>query len=433
MPAYESKIDTYKILMQSISDTFHNAIAEYSYPFQDGAALDYMGENARHITFDCWFFKNRYAEHHDFLAHIRSGDIYELTHPEYGTIQGRIKSPSVRHDDRKNLAIIRIEFIEQVIGEEISRDINIVNAVETSFIRGQQENQDAFAAEFTKASGADSKEVLTVDVDTSKSLLSQFTTVSAKTRSLLADIDRMKGVLDNWLFLVTTPVDALINVVDYGTTLPGYVIGSVAAAVEKIVTAKRKVTTAPGRFTASLKTELTALKLSVNNISENESGCTMLAHAIDISGALSAGLTVGNMYSDDDDNRLEFEKNIAIDAFDYSGRMVADIDPIEIFNVNELENSLYLVREMIQAAYNWDRENLISLKDLAEELARYVSMVKLQRDRIVVVDTGTTMIPIHRLCVDNGLPYRYLDLVMAINDIRNPTFAEGEVNIYERP
>jgi len=352
-----------------------------------------MGENARRITFDCWFFNSRYEEHHDFLAHIRTGDIYELTHPEYGTISGRIKSPGVRHDDRKNLAVIRIEFIEQVIGEEISRDINIVNVVETSFIQGQQENQDAFASDFTDASGADSKEALTVDLDTTKSLLSQFTTLSSKTRQMLADIDRMKGVLDYWLYLVTVPVDALINVIDYGTLLPGYVIGSVAGAVEKIVTAKRKVTTAPGRFTASLKTGLTALKLAVKNVSDDVDAYTMIEHTIDISGALSAGLTVGTMYSNDDDNRLDFEKNIAIDAFDYSGRLVADIDSIEIYNVNELENSLYLVREMIQAAYNHDRENLLSLKDTAEELARYVSHVKLQRDRIVTVNTGTTMRP----------------------------------------
>jgi len=44
-----------RIQFETLDDTFEKAIAQYNYPFADGADLEDMGQKARVIKFRCHF------------------------------------------------------------------------------------------------------------------------------------------------------------------------------------------------------------------------------------------------------------------------------------------------------------------------------------------------------------------------------------------
>jgi hypothetical protein len=435
MPSFVARIDSFVLEMLEIEDTFENSIAEYTYPFADGAALDYMGEKARRITFDCIFNKSKYNNHYEFLEHIRSGLLYELVHPRYGSIMGRISNPRVRHDERKNFVTITITFIEQKLGEEVPTVVNIVSQVNSAYTSGITQAMGAFEADVENELGLNSKGLLskTINFDVGIPLLSQCGSFASTVRNMVADMDRMLGVIDYYMEEITLPADAIIGAIDFGTRLPGRVVGSIAQAVERIAAAKNSVESSPSSFVASFKSAVNDLKKLFGNESEDESVKAVIVNSTSICAALSCGVCVGYLYNSDEQLQAAFEKNIEINSFDNMGRLTATADAVGLYCSNELENSLYMARIMLLEGLNVNRENMIAMKTMAAALENHVTNIKLQRDRIITVDTSGVITPVHVLCRRYGLPYRYLEKIVAINDIQNPTFACGEVKIYERP
>ena len=39
--------------------------------------------------------------------------------------------------------------------------------------------------------------------------------------------------------------------------------------------------------------------------------------------------------------------------------------------------------------------------------------------------------PLHKIAMDNGLNYKAAERLCALNDVKNPTFMNGEVLVYE--
>ena len=40
--------------------------------------------------------------------------------------------------------------------------------------------------------------------------------------------------------------------------------------------------------------------------------------------------------------------------------------------------------------------------------------------------------PLHKVCLDNGLNYKAAERLCALNDVKNPTFMNGEVMVYAK-
>jgi hypothetical protein len=101
-----------------------------------------------------------------------------------------------------------------------------------------------------------------------------------------------------------------------------------------------------------------------------------------------------------------------------------------VLNVQQLERSLAEVRAEIQAAVELARGQE-SLKTAALALLEHVSQVKLERDRILML-TLENPLPLHLVCLRQGLPYRYAERILSINRIAHPSFTQGEVAVYGR-
>jgi prophage DNA circulation protein len=138
---YNAELDGIFLEIETIEDGFEKAIAQYEFPYKDGALLEDMGQKARQIRIRCYFwddfaFHNTYDAHQALLDHLHSHEYFELVHPQYGPIKGCVQSVSVRHDDSIRAAEVDVTFIETLTDED-SEDgqpyENVESATEESY------------------------------------------------------------------------------------------------------------------------------------------------------------------------------------------------------------------------------------------------------------------------------------------------------------
>jgi prophage DNA circulation protein len=421
-PRYKAQLDGFLLDLETIDDKFEKAVARYEYPFRDGADLDDMGMKARVISFRCYFYEDTYATTEHVVAHIqlKKTDGFELVHPAFGTIFGQIESMSVRHDDRLQTAELDITFVEQI--QEDTTPVftpDILSSCESQFASGQAQLIANFAQSLQDTLGAEGLRAAAQKLIPGPAL-NQIQGLSAAGRLLVRGIDTAVSSVEGLLTDITQPANTVIGMIDYGSTLPGRVIGAVANVVERYALSLSAVASAPSRFVDSLKAGLADLKNSVSSLSPY----------IGANVALYGSVKVAELYAADEVNRQTAETISKVPAFDLQGNYVRREAPPVVATINELEASLASMREIIQLAVDNFRD-MTSLKAQALALLYHVNTVRIERERIITIEVHPAT-PLHLVCLQNGLPYTYADRILAINDIPEPSFVEGRIRIYAR-
>lgn len=125
----------------------------------------------------------------------------------------------------------------------------------------------------------------------------------------------------------------------------------------------------------------------------------------------------------------KIKKNEKKQNFDILGNFQKDdIEPI--LTIIEIEKSLYILRKNLQECINYNRNNN-SLKKIARILLEYTNTIKLEREKIRQINIERQM-PLHLICLQNNLPYSFAERILSINNITNPNFVYGDINIYAR-
>ncbi len=419
---YRAQIDGFELDVETIEDSIENAIARHEYPYRDGAALQNMGQRARRIRLRCWWIEERYEGHYGFVEHLKSRELFELSHPKYGLMTGAVEAVHVRHDDRQQTAAVDIEFIQDMLSQEQpapSRDVTA--AVEEAFIDSQAELMESFSAQAADALGAEAAEVLAAELDPDLGIVEQFAGVGTTVRNWLKTVESFVGAVQQEAIGVANPANSIIAAIDYGANLPGRVIGAVAQAFERHAILNDSLKTAPERYLENLKNALDDLADAAGDFAGITRG----------SGAARMAAEAAQIFADDEQqrNRQRSREN-ASGAFDVEGNYLSPDTPAAVLTVRELELSLATVRAELQAAIDADR-TLQSAKDMARELLEHVMVVKLERDRLVRIALDNPM-PLHLVCLMRGLPYAYAERIYAVNAIAHPNFTQGEIDVYVR-
>lgn len=390
---YNAQLDGFSLEIEHIDDGFDAAIVQYQYPYKNGAALEHMGQKARTIRFRCYFINDNYLEHISFLDYLKGKrDLMELTHPQYGLIKGFVQTVSSHHDDRQLTVEVDITFIEhlmEAIAPQVYQDIQ--SAIEKAFKDGQ----------------------------------SQLMTFSLS--GLIQQAEAFISTMDATLNTVTNPANSLIATIDYGTSLPGRVCGSIARTAERYSLAYASLKSAPARFMASLRQ-------GVKSIETAGAAAASLQAMATISGAQYLALQTAYAFQADQKLRQAVRQQEQAVAFDVSGKFTQPPIVSGILTANELEQILASVRSDLQAAITLARSlglQVEALQQMAALLLEHVDHVKLERERIITIQQDNP-IPLHILCLKNSLPYAYASRIAGINRFRNPNFVKGDVRIYAR-
>ncbi len=417
-----SYIDDLQISLEVIGDASANTYAEYEYVDNDGSEFESTGGKGKRFQARAWFSRKNYTDWQRFEIIAEQKEIvHDLIHPSRGLIRVRILSWNINHDDRERLAIIDIVFAEQLQGDfEDKISPLIVPQLQDLFSTGQQAAIDSLAGSMVASFGAAASALVSRVLDPLQNITAQFQDQTYVIRQYVAEVEQQVNAIEGLLTDIEQPANTLISTIDYGTSLPGRVIGAIAATVDRYGTLVQKSVSAPYATLQSFYNGLTALRDAAGG----------LFPQVDIIRAQAGALLCADLYKTDNENRgvaLTIEKTpLWTDDGEYLG---APVRP-DVMSVNDLERTLYLVRSYLQQAIDHDR-SIEEHAAMAAALLRHVNVIKLERERIVNITVGTS-IPLLLLCHSRGLGYRAAERVMTINpDIKNPSFVQGSVAIYE--
>ena len=428
---------TVELDIQDVSDSFQSALAVHEFPYRAGAMVENMGQKARSIKFKCFFWDASYENHKIVLKLLDDLARKELHHPKYGLLKGDIQQLDVRHDDRLSLAEIDITFLESLIPSEAVAADQLPGATEESFIDGQDEAADDFAAAATDA-GAGA--ALEVTLEPELGIMAQIGEITGAVRDFVGQIEEGLATLDATMNQIMNPVNSIISSINYVTNLPGRIISTVAKTVERLAEAYNTIRNAPARFMDSLKSGIDQLERSFSEFSSKapagsqravaqKAAMDMLAGQIRIAGAQRCALEAAYAFKTDQLSRQDVRKTEGAASFDAAGNYLNPVQADPLMTVGEIESVLSLVMGYIQTCVD-DARGMQSLKDMAAQLVRHVNNVKLQMEKITTVTVENT-VPLHLLCLQRGLPYNAAERVLAINpQIKSPSFVSGDVKIY---
>lgn len=418
---FAASLGGFALDIETLDDAIEKAIARYEYPFRDGADTDDLGERARTIRLRCYWLGEQYAEHYRFLEYIKGRELFELTHPKYGLLKGRIESLSIRHDDRLETAEVDLAFVQSLEDQEPGRVYaNVQAAGEEAFVASIDEQMDLLEMDFRTDLGAIAQEILAQQLAPELGILEQFTSVSLAARNMLKTADAYAGKLDGLLTAIPNPANSLLAAISFPPTLVGRVIGSLTRAVERQARALDTLRGAPERYLASLRDALGALAAESGRFSTHTR----------IAGSRHLALEVGELYQADETGRQVQRRNEAVRSIDALGRYSPPPQVPQVMSVRELERSLVTVRSELQTAVAAARDQQ-ALKAMARQLLEHVNQVKLERDRMMTVTLDNPM-PLHLLCLRQRVSYRQASRLLAVNNIPQPNFTAGSVTVYGR-
>lgn len=428
---YTATIDgfTFQITDTGTRDTIEKNVSEPELPFSSGAMPESMGIRSRSVQCTCLFVNDNYEKHIDFVAHISKDLINTFVHPKYGPLRGVIRNVVVNNDSRKRYAAIDIDFIESADeSAEPVRQTDIKYQIENIISVAQQQQIDQLIDDLRKNLGPASQSLISSkNIVSNIPLLSQFTNLSWAARNLVSRIDSEVMELNGALITIAQPADSIIASIEYATTLPGVVIGSIARCIERYAEAAVHVSGSPLAFTTSFRTSMDDLLSSLS----------FLRTAVIVTAVQIESLYIADLYRTDEERRAKLERFEKSKIWNEDGSLNYVDSAPQVLSMNDLEKSLKQVRTDIQIAIDTIRgesgspEQIYSLKTIAADLLQYVDNVKLTRDKIIEVNIDQEM-PVHAICLRYGLPYMAAERVCAINSFINPNFCSGRVRVYVR-
>jgi prophage DNA circulation protein len=413
-------IDGHHIEASTVSDGFESAIVEHVFLRSNGAQLENDGQTARRIELHTYWNGPNYEKHKAFLRDRQKPNLSEFTHPAYGPVFGMVKSARVVHDDGLDCCEIDITFIED------NSDLATFSAVpptstesiEQSFLSGQLQ-------QMTLALGS----------------------LRGALHSLTALVEAGVATFEGTLSSFELAADAVVSTVDYGTSLPGRLVGAAANCAARIAVANQAVTQSPVALINSLCNAFRSMKATIQTTPKsmltvgasadlNSQAGIILGQQFGLSAAQQLCVVASQIFDADEDGRNAMRQAENVDPWDMEGNYTPPPDIPNIMNVRELEHSLAMVRQLCQeqlGVYGQPdplaTREVPAIKDMCSALLSYVSNVKLEMEKIVDIDVEPAL-PLFVVCLRRGLPYRMADRIVSINDIYNPSFTRGKVSVY---
>lgn len=394
-----------------ITDGRENEISSHEIPFSQKNILINTGKKTEETSFTCVFQERppltagqnstsgvlpTYDNHFDFLTLIDSGVSIEFIHPTYGLYAGQIKKYSSLRRDEQKYVEIQITFWREI------------SDVTTTF---QFEPDESTAKDF--------RESTLINQDKVEALIQDNPESSFKAR-----LNNYIANMNSFFSGITSPIDSIVNTVDYLESQAGDVMFSINDACDRMVTSIVNVSNTPSALINNLIANARVFKAT---LLEADGSPTLESIFWNNLSAARISYETAIQYKIDDTQRETSLLNIDKRTFDDNGRFLGVSESVTIMSTNELEQTSQDVRSYIDEAIQADRDNR-SLSNQARILQQYIDEIKVQRDQIITVQTNTTSLI--ELMKQYGISYKRVNENLALNpDVQNPNFIEGNIRL----
>lgn len=408
----------WNLKLKKINGDISHDIAKTKYPYKNGADMEDMGVNPEAFRFSCIitnedFDKNYNSLHDWFLSYFP--EPVELYHPDFKKILYGYPS-NVSHvvDERKRYAEFDFDFEIAGLQKETQAFRNPTYVTYDEAKEANADVQAALADEMQKAG--------VPDVEGSDwSLLDVWGALGDAARAFASGVQSAMAKIQGVIATVKAPIDAINTTIDYMGTLSGTLTGSLQGCCDSFTGLARRATKS--------KSSTAVLAANMSDMLATLAGSPVYAAFATLAASTLANETAKQI-SDDEKRMGESIAAESVVSDDAEGREVAETKPVYIVTPAELEDSVATVREFINTvlpvAICPER-----LKKQAATLSEAVLRIKMEymTTKKVVLQHET---PLHRVCLDNGLGYKAAERLCALNAVKNPTFMNGEVLVYDK-
>ena len=414
----ECSLGPWDLQLTNISDEISHAMAETTYPYKNGADLEDMGVNPEVFRFSCVItnddYKNNYIELRKwFLSYFP--EPIELYHPDHDTIlYGYPKNVSIASDKRRNYAEFQFDFVIANIQAE-TQDVADPKYVTYEEVReANADVQAAIAYEMQKVGVPDLE-------GSDWSLIDVWGSIGDKARAFATGVSSAMAKIQGTIDTIKAPIDAINSTIDYMGTLSGKLTESLQKCCDSFTGLARRVTKS--------KSATAVLATNMSDMLAELAGSPVYAAYATLAAATLANETA-NHISDDEKRMAESIAAESVVSDNAEGHEIAETKPVYIVTPADMEDSVATVREFINSvlpvAICPDR-----LKKQAAALSNAILRIKMEymTTKKVLLHHDT---PLHKVCLDNGLNYKAAERLCALNDVKNPTFMNGEVMVYAK-
>lgn len=408
----------WNLKLTKINGDISHEIAKTTYPYKNGADMEDMGVNPEAFRFSFILtnedFDNNYNSIHDwFLSYFK--EPVELYHPDFKKIlYGYPTNISHAEDERKRYAEFEFDFEIAGLQKETQA---FTDPTDVTYEEAKEVNADvqtAIADEMQKAG--------VPDVEGSDwSLLDVWGSLGDAARAFASGVQSAMAKIQGVITTVKAPIDAINTTIDYMGTLSGKLTESLQGCCDSFSGLARRATKS--------KSSTAVLAANMSDMLVSLAGSPVYAAYATLAASTLANETAKQI----SDDERKMEESIAAESVvsdDAEGREIAETKPAYIVTPAELEDSVATVREFINTvlpvAICPER-----LKKQAATLSEAVLRIKMEymTTKKVMLQHET---PLHRVCLDNGLGYKAAERLCALNAVKNPTFMNGEVLVYDK-
>lgn len=417
------KLGPWTLRLVSIGDEVNHAIAETKYPYKNGADLEDMGVDPETLKFSCILSNDEYdknfTELRKWFLSIFTKPVL-LVHPKHGAVTGYPKNVSFSNDRRRHFC----EFTFDFVVAHIQPDIQSYSDPYASNLEEAVALNDDVVAEI--ALTMQQTGIPDIPGSSDWSLLDIWASLGDKARSYAEATSKAMGKILSAVETVKAPLDAISTSIDYVESLSGTLAKAIQGCCDSFVAVSRKVTARKGKSRASVATLVSDLSTMLASLNEAPAG-------VQASFATLAASTIATetakLISDDEKKMGESIAAERVELDDAEGRPLADEKTPYLLTPNDLEDTLAMARAFIQKVLPV-AISPYRLKKQAATLSDAVLRLKME-----YMTTKTLKLshdtPLHKIALDNGLNYKAAERLCALNDVKNPTFMNGEVLVYE--
>ena len=399
---------------QDVSVERKLALVRHEYPGHDGADLEAQGWGPGEHRLRVVFLEDRQDDWAKLQAVLANGASMELQHPEKGALKGHVESISIRYDERIDTTEVEITFVEDGIHAKPAFRPSAQDVA-----AGMRASSQA-AATSQAAKGFGLKTAPSPDL-ADPTWLEKLGDLGAVTNAMVRAMAAQIGRLDGLIVRFTSPVSAAFAALEWTADLPSQLAKRIGTVLDLM----------QGKVQGSPSPALSAKKFLANAkaFADTFTG-TDAEGTARIMTAQQGAMTVAAVMADDEVRIRAMRAYEASQSFDDEGRWVGrGAQPEQLpATVTQIEELVALSRRLIQQARPWV-EDPADLDRLALALqdsfrTRLVEFEKLREVEILVPT------PLHLICHQYGLPYNVAERLVILNQIRNPSFVQGRIQIY---
>lgn len=423
------QLDYINLSILDIEDSQDFSLVKHEFIGRDGALLVDMGSHPRTIKFKTYWYgalsdsNTRplddfvYSEHLNFLDLLSNETTHVFSHPKYGSLNVRVESFHVLHDDRQNYVEVEVVLVEDLItikNGAVPASFGNAQAWDAALSVSEQMTSDIISSGF----GNILESTFNINQPISSALGSAANNIRVFAASLDSNLNAFNALIND----LTNPFGTITSSVNNIVSLPTLILNVFNGGLQKI-----QATLTPLSSSSYIGAAISSFQ-RIGQIFQGPSAPILSSVWADYS-ASNLISTFGPIVSTDTNLRQNVVSNLDNPSFDSAGNLINDIDiTTSVMTQAQLAQSMNQLRTYVNIAIQLNPSDY-QLRTGLRNLQSYINQIQFQLFTTKTITVSQQ--PIQSILMALGQSYKNAERILALNpQILDPNNVVGPITVY---